>query len=85
MYGHVCSTGGQYVPFAGGDGCANPEIIQEASSYGDLWSDGLPGMNYSQYRLNINKNPPGGSVILRLTFTHPVPENYLEFTGNVSL
>ena len=79
MYGRNCSTGGEYVsipPISGG-GCGTPQITQMDSK--------LVGSNIeSKYKITIEKNPPGGSAALLLTFSQPVDVTSVVITGSVS-
>jgi hypothetical protein len=57
--------------------CNNPSIKQ-ISSTGD-------GTNMiSEYKMNIEKNPPGGSVTMLITFSQPVTPSRITITGDVS-
>ncbi len=37
----------------------------------------------STYKINVNKSPPGGSVILMITFSHPVNTSTVTVSGDV--
>lgn len=80
MYGRNCSTGGIYVsipPISGG-GCGTPQITQMDSK--------LVGSNIeSKYKMTIEKNPPGGSAALLLTFSQPVTLSSVVISGSVRI
>ena len=79
MYGKNCSTGGIYVtiPPSSGGGCGTPQITQMGSE--------IVGGNIieSKYKITVEKNPPGGSAALLLTFSQPVNPASVVITGSV--
>jgi hypothetical protein len=57
--------------------CNNPSIKQTSST-----DDGTNMI--SEYKMNIDKNPPGGSVTMLITFSQPVTPSRITITGDVS-
>ncbi len=81
LYGHVCSTGGVYVPIDndGGGGCNTPTLKQDSSTV-----DTTTNVRTSAYKINIKKTAPlEGKAILLLTFSQPVSSSNVAITGSV--
>jgi hypothetical protein len=57
--------------------CNNPNIKQTSSA-----DDGTNVI--SEYKMNIYKTPPGGSVTMLITFSQPVTPSSVTITGDVS-
>ncbi len=76
LYGRNCSTGGAYIPIGGRGDCESPQyrLISTSTNATTLTSN---------YKLTVEKKPPGGSAVLLLTFSQPVGLNNVSFSGAV--
>ena len=77
MYGHVCETGGDFLP-VNGSGCGGLTIKYLS------WQESGPN-NISTYKLVIERDPPGGFIVALVSFSQPVTTTSVSITGDVSL
>ncbi len=78
MFGHECETGPNFVPMAGSEGCNWPTYKLESTAIINSTT------RSSAYRLIVDKsNPPGGAVIMRISFSTEISLEQVSFSAEV--